>query len=197
MRDGKFLPLVAVPVTTTDTQRRSVIVVPTVASMDERASAAEKAIRNALPRIREMMMDGETEGRHGLHIVVLDRTVPFGHVDRIVLPVLAERSVGADRDQWKHDFHAIALSKARISWRTGRPTAEVPLSEREAGDTKYWGSVVYGMFVVAVSGFQPYFDRAVAGIIAADLRGMVDYVEGCEVDLGEDVYGEGDFIVKR
>ena len=70
---------------------------------------------------------------------------------------------------------AFARAKARVSWRTGRDSHDVltPAPHRlEPGDTLLWGSVCVDGIVVAVSGMQPWYDEALAGMVACGLRAI-------------------------
>ena len=63
----------------------------------------------------------------------------------------------------------IALSKAELSARTGRPTASLPPQYLRPGDTVFWGSAVLYGLVVACAGLAPRHDEMIAyWVVAAD-----------------------------
>lgn len=64
----------------------------------------------------------------------------------------------------------IALAKAELSARTGRPTAGLPPHYLRAGDTPYWGSAVLDGIVVACAGLEPRHDEMIAHWIAAAVQ---------------------------
>ena len=64
----------------------------------------------------------------------------------------------------------IALSKAELSARTGRPTAGLPPHYLRSGDTVFWGSAVLDGIVVACAGLEPRHDEMVAYWIAAAVQ---------------------------
>lgn len=64
----------------------------------------------------------------------------------------------------------IALSKAHISARTGRPTADLPPQYLREGDTPYWGSAVLNGIVVACAGLEPRHDEMIAYWLAAAIQ---------------------------
>lgn len=84
-------------------------------------------------------------------------------------------------EDWETPFDKIARSKHDISQREGKDTVNVPLIDREVGDTQYWGSVVLefegGRIIVAISGLQPWFDEALSGMIARLLLGYLKHEE--------------------
>jgi hypothetical protein len=99
---------------------------------------------------------------------------PFIHI--VILgkdgEIIAERSYGHAREgqQFEDQCKQIARSKAKIHYRTGRPSAEV---HRRAphlllvGDTVYGGSAEHEGLYVGASGIQDYFDEALAASVAA------------------------------
>lgn len=64
----------------------------------------------------------------------------------------------------------IALSKAELSARTGRPTASLPPHYLRPGDTVYWGSAVLDGIVVACAGLEPRHDEMIAYWVAAAVQ---------------------------
>ncbi len=113
-----------------------------------------------------------------------------------------EESVGGVPGDWEVPFHRIARSKHGISQRTGEDTVDVPLAEREAGDTQYWGSIVRefegGRIIVAISGLQPWFDEALSGVFAGLLLGLLKDEElvprGYEPDRREPHFLSEDYL---
>ncbi|MEK7649378.1 MAG: hypothetical protein AAB367_00215 [Patescibacteria group bacterium] len=107
--------------------------------------------------------------RQDCHIVVL---APSMEQDSMwpnynITPfVLYEKSVGA-RSEWQHSYDVIARRKAAQLWQErndGRTDCMPHLLF--PGDTPYWGGVERDGIVVACSGFQAWFDKMVAGMIA-------------------------------
>lgn len=64
----------------------------------------------------------------------------------------------------------IALSKAELSARTGRPTASLPPHYLRPGDTVFWGSAVLDGIVVACAGLEPRHDEMIAYWVAAAVQ---------------------------
>lgn len=75
-----------------------------------------------------------------------------------------------DLDRSPYPNAEIALSKAEISARTGRPTADLPPQYLLAGDTPYWGSAVVNGVVVACAGLEPRHDEMIAYWLAAAIQ---------------------------
>jgi len=72
-----------------------------------------------------------------------------------------------NKKKWKHNFRAIAMSKARQLWHglnDGRTDCMPHLIF--PGETPFWGGVKKDGIVVACSGFAPYFDKLFSSIIA-------------------------------
>lgn len=96
-------------------------------------------------------------------------------------PVAFEGAFEGEPDEWQVPYDGIAGSKHGISRREGKDTVDVPLTDREVGDTQYWGSVVLefegGRIIVAISGLQPWFDEALSGMIARLLLGLLKHEE--------------------
>ena len=132
----------------------------------------EMAIEHVVPNIEQFMFDQCK--RADLAIVVTGTAAFFPARD-----VMNDRQVDAscitaeirNSDSWEHPFDKIARSKAQISARTGRSTAEVRPHHRLEDDTVWWGSVVLDDIVVACSGVEPWFDEMFSMWIAATIRG--------------------------
>jgi hypothetical protein len=77
-----------------------------------------------------------------------------------------------DKDDWEHDYEAVALSKADESARTGKGTAKLAPHYLLDEDTVYWGSVVIEDIVVACSGAEAYFDEMFSGWIATAIKAL-------------------------
>ncbi len=75
-----------------------------------------------------------------------------------------------EKTEWEHDYESIALSKAEISVRTRKATAELEPHYLLKGDTVYWGSVVLDDIVVACSGVEPYYDEMFSMWIVAAIK---------------------------
>jgi len=133
--------------------------------------AARAAVELALPAIERAMRDPSAGDSGCLHIVVMDPLAAQG--GEFERAILYEYSI--NRAQWDADYAAFARAKARVSWRTGRASHEV-LSltphRLEPGDTLLWGSVCLDGIVVAVSGMQPWYDEALAGMVACAARAI-------------------------
>lgn len=134
--------------------------------------AARAAVSLALPAIELAMRDPAAGDSGCLHIVVMDPLAPP--------PVAFERAIlhehSINRARWDADYAAFARAKARLSWRTGADSQRVQTGmphRLEPGDTLLWGSVCLDGIVVAVSGMQPWYDEALAGVVACCLRGIV------------------------
>lgn len=118
---------------------------------------AATAVQNVLPIIKNL--SGFLRGQM-CHIVIL---VPTRDGDP---HLLYEYSLG-DRDQWFRKFNEIALNKAKQRWddRNDDRTDSMP-HLLFPGETPFWGAVKKYGIVVACSGFQPWFDKMISGIIA-------------------------------
>ena len=109
----------------------------------------------------------------GCHIVVLvpaisdelDRT-HYCLDDMSRAFILHEESIL--KDGWKHAYDEIARSKAVQLW---DDRAEKP-HLLFGGDTPYWGGVKRDGIVVACSGFYPWIDKVVSGMIADTIIGL-------------------------
>jgi hypothetical protein len=80
--------------------------------------------------------------------------------------VFYEHSLGASTE-WKYPFDSIARCKAQQLWRSqndGRTDCEPHLLFPD--DTPFWGGVKRQSIVVACSGYKPYLDKMISGMIA-------------------------------
>ena len=103
--------------------------------------------------------------------------------------ILYERSVGVPA-QWKHPFSDIARYKALQLWTDRNDDRTCPIPHLLfSGDTPYWGGVKRCKIVVACSGFQPWFDKMVSGIVADVLIALAH--NAYEVDPEKD---DADFL---
>ncbi len=66
----------------------------------------------------------------------------------------------------------IALSKAKISARTGLPTAGLAPQYRRRGDTLFWGSAVMDGIVVACAGLEEHYDEMFSYWTAAAVQAV-------------------------
>jgi hypothetical protein len=84
---------------------------------------------------------------------------------------LCERSMG--QSVWKHPYDNIARCKALQLWtdRNDDGTGSIP-HLLFSWDTPYWGGVKRKGIVVTCSGFHPWFDKMISGIIADIMIGM-------------------------
>lgn len=102
-----------------------------------------------------------------------DRPSYPSYPNYIVEPyLLAEESFG-DKSNWEYPYDSIAQCKGLQLWhdRNDDQTDIMP-HLLFPGDTPYWGGVKRHKIVVAVSGFQPYFDKMISGMIADMCKGM-------------------------
>lgn len=140
---------------------------------------ATEAIRQAQLLIEDMIKCGHLQGNYAICILAHnaatidfsqaegDKSVELFHEKAILL---VER-VG-DHTTWLLPYDSIAISKAQVTLRHGKPTRDVPLEEREVGDTLFFGSAIVENIIVAVSGFNPNLDEMFARIIAELIRGF-------------------------
>lgn len=147
---------------------------------------AGQAIGLAEPLITHLARTGTTR-RSDLFVLVGLRD------ERGRLLIFAEKGFG-DEDGWEHNYRAIARGKADITARTGLPSREVQLLRPELlrpTDVKYWGSVIGGDVVVAVSGVQPWYDEAIATSILALVRALIqdELTALSEASPDSDTYG--------
>ena len=77
-----------------------------------------------------------------------------------------------DRTKWRGEFGGIAASKAALSVRTGRNSADLAPHYRMTGDTIHSGSVVLDDIVVACSGIKPYYDEMISMWLAATIKAL-------------------------
>jgi hypothetical protein len=111
------------------------------------------------------------------HVVILAPAMEDDHAisypnwpDYPLCPVvLCEQSAG-DKDDWKHEYDAVARSKALQLW-TDRNADQAGVNPHLLflGDTPYWGGVKRNGIVVACSGVQQWFDRLISSIVADTL----------------------------
>jgi hypothetical protein len=142
----------------------------TMPIIDEEAARA--AIDLALPTIERAMSDRSAGDSGCLHIVVL-QPLASPVSARFEEAILYEHSI--NRPNWDADYARFARAKAQLSWRTAMDSHAVQALRPHLvapGDTLLWGSVYLDGLVVAVSGMQPWFDEALAGVIACCLRAV-------------------------
>ena len=92
-----------------------------------------------------------------------------------------------EKTEWEHDYEFIALSKAEISVRTRKATAELEPHYLLRGDTVYGESVVLDDIVVACSGVEPYYDEMFSMWIAAAIKAEAK-------KIFDDSYSNNDFV---
>jgi hypothetical protein len=133
--------------------------------------AARAAVEFVMPSIERAMRDPLAGDSGCLHIVIMDPL--SAHGSDFERSILYEHSI--NRAHWDADYAAFARAKARVSWRTGRDGHDVLTltpHRLEPGDTLLWGSVCLDGIVVAVSGMQPWYDEALAGMVACSMRAI-------------------------
>lgn len=136
-------------------------------------TAAEEAVRLALPSIQAALQRPGVSGEGVLHIVIVDpharpRETTFESA------VLYEHSVG-DPASWGADYRSFARAKAELAWRRGCDThviQELRPHLLQHGDTLLWGGVCRDGLVVGASGAHPWFDEAFAAIVAGFLTAL-------------------------
>lgn len=153
-------------------------------------ATAEQAVALALPLLEQARGNRDISDSGFLHLVIMD---PMRHPDQFSFEeaILYEYSVG-NRNDWDADYAAFAYAKTRLSWRTGLDSHTVQARYPhllEAGDTLLWGSVCLDGIVVGASGAHPWYDEALAGVVALCLRAKV---KALQIDAGR----EGPFLVK-
>lgn len=117
-------------------------------------SYVERAIGLVAPMIKQQLMNsGLTEDRQACAIVAAYTGSEWNDGDAILCEELIGKPVP--------EKIAIARSKAKLSHQHQKPTCDIPLTEREVGDTQYWGSGIapHIGLVIAISGLQPWFDE--------------------------------------
>lgn len=148
---------------------------------------AEKAIELVLPSIQGAMSSGLFKRQH-MHLIILDGRIPYeGQTveEMVQQAVLAEFSIG--EDDWEHNYKDIARSKVHMTWKTGKPSDQVPHHMRQDGDTIYSGSAIVDSTIAGGSGVQWYFDRMAGTWLASGYNALVH--NACE-------QAENDFINK-
>jgi hypothetical protein len=117
------------------------------------------------------------------HIVILvpgmedDREVDYPGWPNYLLQAVSlyEKSVGKEKD-WEHPYKDIARCKALQLWTDRNDDGTTPIRHLLfPGDTPFWGGVKRRGIVVACSGFQPWFDKMISGIIADILVGLAHH----------------------
>jgi len=134
--------------------------------------AARDAVRLALPTIAQAMTDPAAGDSGCLHVVVMNPHASPG-TTRFEEAILYEHSI--NRPDWDADYAHFARAKALVSWRNRMDSHAVQALHPyllQPGHTLLWGSVYLDGLVVAVSGMQPWFDEALAGVVACCLRAV-------------------------
>jgi len=104
--------------------------------------------------------------RPDLHIIIMDPTKPFGYGGSFEDAILCEIRWGNPDEIYR----SIALEKAEVTWRTGRPSHDVQqdaphlLKKR---NTKWGGSAIHEGQVVACSGVEWFNDQFYSQVLAA------------------------------
>ena len=140
---------------------------------DEKTLFSKFLTREIAENAMIMAMDAADATRlcgKNLHIVMLGprmKSTPEGYPNYLIEPyIVAERSFG-DKKDWAYDFADIAQCKALQLWHSRADGGTDILPHLLfPGDAPLWGGVKRSGIVVACSGFRPWFDRMVAGIVA-------------------------------
>jgi hypothetical protein len=138
------------------------------------AEAARAAIDLVRPMVAAMLEDREICGAGSCCALVVDPAVTPQAGATFHDAVLVEEDFDTAR-RWEADHSAFAHAKARTAWLHGRDGLALltrsPCLLRE-GDSLLRGAVCLDGIVVAVSGFTPPYDEAIALAIAASLRAV-------------------------
>lgn len=138
------------------------------------ADAARFAVELALPSI-EAAMTYKPVGESGFLYIVIMNPLAHPHSVRFEDAILYEHSVG-DPAKWDADYGGFARDKARLHWRTGVNTEMVQRRLPhllQPGDTTLWGSASLDGIIVGVSGANPWYDEAFAGMVAHLFKGVI------------------------
>jgi hypothetical protein len=134
---------------------------------------AENAVRQCQLIIADMIKDGHLQSNYAICIVkpdALQRTVEPGFEEFRAEMLLTVIRCGKP-EEWLLPYDDIALSKAWVTYDRRKPSRDVPVEERELGETVFFGSVIVENVIVAVSGFNPNLDEMFAYMIAHHIRG--------------------------
>ena len=136
---------------------------------------AMRAVMLVMPSIKEAVSQGLLD-RNGFCIVVCDRTSSSFASSEVYC-------FANNRPLWLKDYRTIAMSKAKISFRTGLSTREVLANPAwlQQGDTRYYGSAVDGPIIVACSGFKQSCDEMVSLWIVAAVNALAQEMFQTEV----------------
>jgi hypothetical protein len=136
------------------------------------AEAARRAIDLVRPMVAAALEDAEICASGSCCAVVVDPAVTPQGGATFHDAVLVEEDFDTS-PRWDADHSAFAHAKARTAWLHGQDglglLARSPCLLRE-GDSLLRGAVSLDGIVVAVSGFTPPYDEAIALAIAAGLR---------------------------
>ena len=127
------------------------------------AARAQQALQLAEPTILHMMQT--VTNKKALHIVIL------GLDGEVLHEADLGPDVANDRERLAQCTD-VARGKARIHFRTGRPSLEIQARRPHAlivGDTIWGGSASHEGLIVAASGVQSSFDEAISAMVAAIL----------------------------
>jgi len=127
------------------------------------AARAQQALSLAEPAILRLMQT--VTNKKALHIVIL------GHDGEVLHEADIGPDVVADRERLLQCTD-VARGKARIHFRTDRPSLEIQARRPNAlivGDTIWGGSAEHEGVIVAASGVQSSFDEAISAMVAAIL----------------------------
>lgn len=122
----------------------------------------EKLICSALDLLRPAISDLllRKSGKKGFYWVILDPKTGA---------VAVTGKYGEPDD--RHDYAAIALSKANQAWGSGLPNRLIPPTALEPGDTPYYGSWVCEGIACGVSGVGAMVRRVAVDVAVHDNRG--------------------------
>jgi len=114
-------------------------------------------------------------------LIVCDPSIPYEPKYKTAGPsfeegvVIFEHQYASGSESWEHPYDLIALSKAFIGWKTGKPSRQVLMEAPhlyEVDMTKYGGSAVENGLVVAFSGVEEYFDQMISEMMVAAIKGV-------------------------
>jgi len=141
-------------------------------------SIAQAAIDFVSPGIIFALRSGRFKRKQlALVVVAQESLIPYDHDRSFADNCLAVRHYVCGDEPANDLFVEVALSKARISWRTGKDSHDVAPQERQPGDTVYSGSRAQNGVICACSGVEPRGDYMFA-------QWTTDAVETlCELEL--------------
>jgi hypothetical protein len=138
------------------------------------ADAARRALALVRPTVAALLEEPDAGGSGSCCVVIVDPAVTPHNGATFHDAVLVEDDFDT-ASNWGLDYSALAHAKARTAWLHGEDGLTLltsrPCLLRE-GDSLQRGAICLDGIVVAVSGFAPAYDEALAIAIAAGLRAV-------------------------